>query len=217
MGVTTTKISERSNLLIISSVMATHSGNYTCTATNAAGTTSYTVPIRVNGTPWTYFFDFLLVLFYLYTLCSHAYLPSPFTKCYCVVVVVWSAVLPHITPFSFDDEANFGDSVQLTCHVTKGDKPLDITWKFSGGNLSSQVGVTTTRVGDRTSLLTISSVMAEHNGNYSCVSTNAAGSVHHTAAIQVNGISIRSLSFLCSTQLSLLPGTCSFFRHLDKG
>ncbi|KAK6620957.1 hypothetical protein RUM43_011256 [Polyplax serrata] len=145
MGVTTTKISERSNLLIISSVMATHSGNYTCTATNAAGTTSYTVPIRVN-------------------------------------------VLPHITPFSFDDEANFGDSVQLTCHVTKGDKPLDITWKFSGGNLSSQVGVTTTRVGDRTSLLTISSVMAEHNGNYSCVSTNAAGSVHHTAAIQVNDL-----------------------------
>lgn len=97
-------------------------------------------------------------------------------------------VLPHITPFSFDDEANFGDSVQLTCHVTKGDKPVTISWKFSGGNLSSTVGVATTLVGDRTSLLTILSVMAEHNGNYSCIATNAAGSTQHTATIQVNGI-----------------------------
>lgn len=104
------------------------------------------------------------------------------------MIIVYSAVLPHITPFSFDNEANFGDSVQLTCHVTKGDRPVKIAWKFSGGVLSDQIGVTTTQVGDRTSLLTISSVMAEHNGNYSCVATNAAGSVHHTAAIQVNGI-----------------------------
>lgn len=50
MGITTTKIGDRSSILTIVSVMAAHSGNYTCTAQNVAGTVSYTSAVHVNGT-----------------------------------------------------------------------------------------------------------------------------------------------------------------------
>lgn len=49
MGIMTNKIGDRTSLLTISSAMAAHSGNYTCTASNVAGTTSYTATINVNG------------------------------------------------------------------------------------------------------------------------------------------------------------------------
>lgn len=96
-------------------------------------------------------------------------------------------VLPHIIPFSLDEEVNNGESIQLNCHVSKGDKPLKISWSFHGEELSSHMGITTTKIGDRTSLLTIASAMAAHNGNYTCTASNAAGNTSHTATIRING------------------------------
>lgn len=104
---------------------------------------------------------------------------------FCFII---SVVLPYITPFEMDENINFGDSVQLSCHVSKGDKPLEIRWSFHGKESLAQLGITTTKMGDRTSFLTIPSVVAAHNGNYTCIATNAAGSTSHTAAIHVNGI-----------------------------
>jgi hypothetical protein len=95
--------------------------------------------------------------------------------------------LPHIIPFGIDEEINNGESVQLNCHVSKGDKPLKISWSFHGEELSSHMGITTTKIGDRTSLLTIASAMAAHSGNYTCTAANAAGSTSYVAAIHVNG------------------------------
>jgi hypothetical protein len=96
-------------------------------------------------------------------------------------------VLPHIIPFALDEDVNTGESVQLNCHVSKGDKPLKITWNFHGEELSSHMGIATTKIGDRTSLLTISSVMAGHSGNYTCTARNAAGSISYTTSVHVNG------------------------------
>lgn len=50
MGITTTKVGPRSNMLQIESVAAAHSGNYTCTARNGAGTRNYTAVLVVFGT-----------------------------------------------------------------------------------------------------------------------------------------------------------------------
>lgn len=96
--------------------------------------------------------------------------------------------LPHITPFEVDEDINFGDSVQMNCHVSKGDQPVKITWMFNGQNLTSRMGLTTHNIGSRTSLLTISNVMDIHSGNYTCVAINAAGAVNHTAIVHVKGI-----------------------------
>lgn len=42
--------SKRVSLLTIDSVTARHTGEYTCTASNAAGATSYSAQLAVNGT-----------------------------------------------------------------------------------------------------------------------------------------------------------------------
>lgn len=97
------------------------------------------------------------------------------------------AVLPHIHPFEFEEEANSGDSVQLTCHASKGDLPLTIKWLHNGRPMFSHLGVLTNKIGDRISLLTISSVKDQNSGEYTCVAENQAGHVNYTARLYVNG------------------------------
>lgn len=97
------------------------------------------------------------------------------------------AVLPHIHPFAFEEEANSGDSVQLTCHASKGDLPLTIKWLHNGRPMFSHLGVVTNKIGDRISLLTIASVQGQNSGDYICVAENKAGKVNYTAKLYVNG------------------------------
>lgn len=97
------------------------------------------------------------------------------------------SVIPHITPFAFDGQANSGDSVQLNCYISKGDSPLSISWTFNDNSIESTQGIFTAEIGGRTSLLTIGSVTADHRGNYTCTASNAVGSAHHTAMLLVNG------------------------------
>lgn len=100
-------------------------------------------------------------------------------------------VLPAIHPFNFDAEANEGDSVQLTCHVAKGDLPLKIRWTHNELPLFSHMGVLASKIGDRISLLTVESVKAANWGNYTCVASNKAGQSAYTAELLVNGICLR--------------------------
>lgn len=82
---------------------------------------------------------------------------------------------------------NFGDSVQLTCHVAKGNLPLKITWKFNDKPLFAHLNILTSKLGDRTSFLTIPSVTAENSGNYTCDAWNEAGQHNYTARLNVLG------------------------------
>jgi hypothetical protein len=43
-------LGSRTSILTIESVRAHHTGNYTCTATNFAGSSSFTASLIVNGT-----------------------------------------------------------------------------------------------------------------------------------------------------------------------
>lgn len=81
-----------------------------------------------------------------------------------------------------------GESVQLNCHVSKGDLPIDIKWHFHGfENTSSHLGIMTTKMTSRTSFLSIAAANAGHSGNYTCVATNSAGSANHSTALNVHG------------------------------
>ena len=91
-----------------------------------------------------------------------------------------------------EEAVYFGDSIQLTCHVSKGDKPIRLSWTFHGKELSSDLGIVTTRIGDDTSLLTVPSASTIHSGNYTCIAINLIGRTAYTAEILVNGISIMS-------------------------
>lgn len=91
-------------------------------------------------------------------------------------------------PFSFGDgPVNAGDSVQVSCSVAKGDKPMSITWSFYGEELSSHMGVTTQMFGDMTNFLSIPSVSPLNRGNYTCIAKNSAGSDSFTSQLMVNG------------------------------
>lgn len=96
-------------------------------------------------------------------------------------------MLPHITPFEFEGEANTGDSVQLNCYASKGDTPLTIEWMLNGGKVPLHSSISTIPIGDRTSLLTISSVQAEDAGQFTCLVSNRAGQATHSATLLVNG------------------------------
>ena len=120
---------------------------------------------------------------------------------------------PLIAPFSFgDDEAlNAGDFVVVQCSAVKGDSPLSLRWAFQSRPLSpdthpqSVSGLTVTALGERISVLSIQSVSAAHNGEYTCTAENPAGVANYTATLTVNGI----FCFLCGrNRLFLL-----FFSH----
>ena len=95
---------------------------------------------------------------------------------------------PTVTPFSFGDHpVNQGDSAQLMCAVTRGDRPLTITWSLKGDIINSDPTLTTTMIGTQTSFLMISSVDYQHSGVYTCRAENPAGVATHSAKLKVNG------------------------------
>ena len=95
---------------------------------------------------------------------------------------------PEIIPFSFGKETvNQGDFIQLTCVVTRGDRPLSITWSLKGELVSSGPTLTTTMLGTQASMLVISSVDYQHSGIYTCRAENIAGISSYSAELRVNG------------------------------
>lgn len=119
-----------------------------------------------------------------------------------------SPVPPHIVPFTAEEPVFAGESIQLTCHVSKGDTPLTINWNFHGEDLSSHQGITTMKIGQRTSLLTIPSATSSHSGEYSCNAANRAGLAVHSATVNVHGIPL-SNSCPVASPYSTLHKLCS--------
>ncbi|KPI92826.1 Down syndrome cell adhesion molecule-like protein CG42256 [Papilio xuthus] len=97
-------------------------------------------------------------------------------------------VPPHIVPFDAEEPVFAGESVQLNCHINKGDAPIAITWSFHGKDLSSHQGITTMKIGQRTSLLTIASATASHSGEYACHASNHAGLAVHSTLVNVHAM-----------------------------
>ena len=95
---------------------------------------------------------------------------------------------PDILPFSFGrDILNQGDFAQITCVVTRGDRPLSITWSLKGDKISSDPTLSTTMLGTQASMLVISSVDYHHSGVYTCRAENVAGISTYSAELKVNG------------------------------
>lgn len=113
---------------------------------------------------------------------------------------------PIIAPFEFDESVFYGEGVQVMCHVSKGDKPLDFKWSFNGGEVSLLTGLTIMNVGDMGSALIIPAVTAKHAGNYTCTASNIVARASHHATLNVKGIRHKftmhnSRCFLCSFPL----------------
>lgn len=99
----------------------------------------------------------------------------------------YHTVTPNILPFDVDQALFSGESVQMMCHISKGDTPLEIYWEFNGKQLSRELG-TFSKVGDRSSVLVLPSVTGGHSGNYTCTAKNRAGSASFTTILKIIGI-----------------------------
>lgn len=94
---------------------------------------------------------------------------------------------PIISAFEFDEAVFFGESIQVMCHIPKGDMPIKLKWLFRDRPLEKKDGVIVTKVGDRSSILAIPSVTEKHTGNYTCTASNIVASTNHTAKLNVQG------------------------------
>lgn len=113
-------------------------------------------------------------------------------------------VAPVIIPFSYDELVNVDDAFELFCQISKGDRPVSIKWTFKTFNgIDNGAPLTSKRLSDKASMLSILAASANYTGNYTCTATNRAGSVSHTTTITVNGI-VMFLSRICQLSLTSL-------------
>lgn len=175
-SMTTTMLGTRVSMLMISSVGYRHSGTYTCSATNSAGTASFSTELKVNGTKSNL----------CGVVCGQGRHMGQAHQNKNLAIIISEP--PQIVPFTFGtDTINEGDVAQLVCLVRRGDEPLRITWSLKGDIISSEPAMTTTMIGTRTSMLMISSVGYRHSGTYTCTASNDAGTDSFSAELKVKG------------------------------
>nr|XP_015838883.1 PREDICTED: Down syndrome cell adhesion molecule isoform X11 [Tribolium castaneum] len=96
-------------------------------------------------------------------------------------------VLPRITPFYFEDNpVHSGQYVQVNCLVSDGDLPIEIEWMLNGKNIEDFLEISASKIGKRSSILTIEAVSYIHAGNFTCLAKNRAGSAKFVTQLQVN-------------------------------
>ncbi|KAA0202265.1 hypothetical protein HAZT_HAZT008155 [Hyalella azteca] len=192
-GIFTQRISERTSILSVNSVGSEHRGTYTCHASNPAGTSNFTQVLWVDGDFFANVGNYVanIITIWQWTEERHGFavdanfgngmnwLGSPGD--------FFLSVPPRIIPFAFEDHIHAGSFVQVTCTVGDGDSPLEIKWTAHGEKISPSSGIFTQRISERTSILSVNSVGAEHRGTYSCLASNPAGTTNITRTLDVNG------------------------------
>lgn len=78
--------------------------------------------------------------------------------------------------------------MSLTCSLHKGDLPVKLSWFHNNVSIEYKEGVVVSKVGQRTSVMTIDFVTHEHRGIYTCIAENKAGLARSSANLNVNGI-----------------------------
>lgn len=82
---------------------------------------------------------------------------------------------------------NPGQIITVPCGVIEGDRPISLHWTFNGNPITPRMGVTVVNLGERSVILSISSVQAAHAGVYTCTAKNLAGTDHLSAELIVKG------------------------------
>ncbi|XP_042239240.1 Down syndrome cell adhesion molecule-like protein Dscam2 isoform X3 [Homarus americanus] len=102
-------------------------------------------------------------------------------------VTVTVTVPPKIMPFSFANNIlSEGNRASLTCQILEGDLPVNFRWEKDGGPVPIYDGITTRLLDDYQTQLVIDRISSRHNGEYTCLASNAAATRHYTAKLTVN-------------------------------
>uniref|UniRef100_T1JP35 Down syndrome cell adhesion molecule n=1 Tax=Strigamia maritima TaxID=126957 RepID=T1JP35_STRMM len=94
---------------------------------------------------------------------------------------------PKIVPFTFQDEHLLeGMLVRVSCVVSRGDLPLTINWLKDSHPIPKDLSITISDFDEYSSILSIENVTSKHNGNYTCIASNAAASIKYSTLLFVN-------------------------------
>lgn len=96
--------------------------------------------------------------------------------------------MPVIVPFPIDKPVHMDQFLSMTCAISEGDVPINIFWTFKNQPITPDMDVSISRLGKRTSVLTIDSVSGHHAGLYTCHGQNDAGSTEYSAELKVIGV-----------------------------
>ncbi|CAK1540394.1 unnamed protein product [Leptosia nina] len=91
---------------------------------------------------------------------------------------------PKIAGFTFPSDLVEGSSIQVLCGITSGDKPVYFSWLKDGQTIPPNLQVQEKSL-DEFSFLIFSHVTSKHSGEYTCVASNSASEVNHTARLAV--------------------------------
>lgn len=96
------------------------------------------------------------------------------------------SVPPKVLPLVIPKNLLVGERMSITCAVASGSKPLTFMWLR---NDSALRGGTSVHIADSSdySTLHIENLKIEHAGNYTCVVSNAGGTVSYSDTLHVKG------------------------------
>lgn len=167
-GVNIASFGKKTSVISIDSLEEHHAGNYTCVVKNKAGVASFHAELIVKG---------------ILRVSSTVWLCSLLIFC-----VFFPSVPPRITPFYFEDNPlSSGQYAQVNCLVSEGDLPVTIEWTLNDQKVDNYAEISMSKVGRRSSILTIEAVSYSNSGNYTCLARNEAGITTYTTQLLVNG------------------------------
>lgn len=101
--------------------------------------------------------------------------------------ILTGSTKPEVAPLHFPSELKFGKRAALYCSVLDGDPPFTFVWLKDGVILTENDNFFIAKTDGFNSVLSISKLGAESNGNYSCRVKNAFGSDEKFSFLQVKG------------------------------
>lgn len=101
---------------------------------------------------------------------------------------------PVIEPFSFPTQVQDGGRAQVTCSISAGDLPIQISWLKDGRPIADRLNVET-QSGEFHSLLIFKKLRGEHSGTYTCTARNLAAPASHSATLLVQGTPFKHVNY----------------------
>ena len=86
----------------------------------------------------------------------------------------------EIKPFHFSGALKTGKRTSVTCLVTDGQPPFKFTWLKDGQELSESNSVVIRLFDDYTSILALTNLGPDSNGNYTCKVSNVVGTTQYS-------------------------------------
>ncbi|GBM32186.1 Titin [Araneus ventricosus] len=120
------------------------------------------------------------------------------------VLSVKDSGAPRIKALHFTRDLELGMRESVNCAIVYGDPPFEFSWFKDGKPIVDMHGVSARKIDEFTSMLVISKVNAESNGNYTCKVSNANGFDEKSAILSVKGSGEPKIkSFHFSNELEL--------------